>query len=66
MLVSVYSKVIQSDIYIIEYIYYIQYIYILFQITFPYRLLQNIEYGSLCYTVDACWLSILYIVVCIC
>ena len=41
-------------------------IYILFQILFPYRLLQNIEYSSLCYIVGSCWLSILYIVVCIC
>ena len=32
----------------------------------PYRLLQNIEYSSLCYTVGPCFLSILYIVVCIC
>ena len=29
---------------------------------FFYRLLQNIEYSSLCYTVSPCWLSILYIV----
>ena len=34
------------------------YISILFQILFPYRLLQNIEYSSLCYTVAPCWLSI--------
>ena len=34
--------------------------YILFQILFPYRLLQNTEYSSLCYTVGPCWLSILY------
>ena len=39
---------------------------ILFQIPFPFRLLQNIEQSSLCYTVGPCWLSILYIVVCIC
>ena len=25
-----------------------------FQILFPYRLLQNIEYSSLCYRVDPC------------
>ena len=37
--------------------------YIILQILFPYRLLQNIEYGSLCYTVNPCCLSILYIVV---
>ena len=36
------------------------YIYIyFFQILFPYRLLQNIEYSSLCYT--PYWLSVLYI-----
>ena len=29
-----------------------------------YRLLQDIEYSSLCYTVGPCWLSVLYIVVC--
>jgi len=29
-----------------------------FQILFPYRLLQNIEYNSLCYIVGSCWLSI--------
>ena len=34
-------------------------------IFFPYRLLQNIEYSSLCYKVGPCGLSILYIVVCI-
>ena len=39
---------------------------ILFQILFPYRLLQNIEYSPLCYTVGPCFLSILYTVVCIC
>ena len=31
-----------------------------------YRLLQNIEYSSLCYTGGPYLLSILYIVVCIC
>ena len=31
---------------------------------FPYRLIQNIEYSSLCYTVGPCCLSVLYIVVC--
>ena len=29
--------------------------YILFRILFLYRLLQNIEYGSLCCTVGPCW-----------
>ena len=33
------------------------YVYILFQVLFPYRLLQDIEYGSLCYTVGPCWWS---------
>ena len=34
--------------------------YILFQIFFPYRLLQNAVYSSLCCTVGPCYLSILY------
>ena len=34
---------------------------VLFQIIFPYRLLQNIEHSSLCYTaIGACGLSALY------
>ena len=37
-------------------------IFILFKILFLYRLSQNIELSSLCYTVGPCWLSILYIV----
>ena len=41
-------------------------IYLFFQIIFPYRLLKNIEYNYLCYTVGPCWLSVLYIVVGIC
>ena len=40
------------------------YIYILFETLSHYRLLQDIEYSSLCYKVGHCWLSILYIVVC--
>ena len=32
---------------------------------FPYRLLQNIEYSSLHYVIGPCWLTILYIKVCI-
>ena len=39
---------------------------ILFQILFPFRLLQNTEQSSLCYTVGPCRLSILNIVVCTC
>ena len=42
------------------------YIYILFQILFHYRLLQDIECNSLCYTVGPSCLSTLYIVVYIC
>ena len=34
-----------------------------FQMLFHYRLLQDIEYSSLCYTVGLCCLSIFYIVV---
>ena len=40
--------------------------YILFQIIFSFRLLQNIELSSLCFTVGPCWLSILNIAVCTC
>ena len=47
---QVYSQVIQLDIYIYIYVY-MNNIYILFQVLFPYRLLQNIEYSSLSYTV---------------
>ena len=36
-----------------------------YSILSPYRLLQNVEYSSLCYTVDPCWLSILYTIVCL-
>ena len=39
---------------------------ILFQILFPFRLLQNIEQSFLHYTVGPCWLSILNIALCIC
>ena len=39
------------------------YIYKLFQVIFPYMLLQNIEQSSLCYTVGPYWLSILNIAV---
>ena len=51
---QVYNKVIQLYIYV----------YILFRTLFHYRLLQDIEYSSLCYAVSPCWLSILYILVC--
>ena len=36
-----------------------------FQIISSCRLSPNIEYSSWCYTVGPCWLSILYIIVCI-
>ena len=39
---------------------------IIFQILFPFSLLQNTEYSSMCYTVGPCCLSVLYIVVCVC
>ena len=39
---------------------------ILFQILFPFRLLHNIEQGSLCCTVGPCWLSILNTAACTC
>ena len=39
---------------------------ILFQILFPFRLLQSTEQSSLGSTVGPCWLSILYIAVCTC
>ena len=48
------------------YIFYICVWIHLFQILFPYRLLQNIECSSLCYKVGPCWISIWYIVVWIC
>ena len=46
-----------------SYIYTYICIYILFQIIFPCRLLQNIEYSSLCYTVSSC--SLFYIQECV-
>ena len=48
-------------IYTPTYVYTYTHIYIFFLDSFPYRLLQNIDYSSPCYTVGACWLSILYI-----
>ena len=39
---------------------------ILFQILFPFRLLQNIGQSSLCYAVGPGWLSVLNIAVCRC
>ena len=39
---------------------------ILFQLLFPFRLLQSTEQSSLCCTVCPFWLSILKIAACIC
>ena len=41
------------------------YMYLLFQILFPYKLLQDTEYSSLCYAVGACWLPILFYILCV-
>ena len=38
-------------------------VYILFQILFHFKLLQSIEYNSLCCSIGLCGLSILYTVV---
>ena len=59
------SGVQQSDSVIYIYIYICIYICILYQILFHYRLLQDTEYSSLCYTVGPRWLPILYLVACI-
>ena len=40
--------------------------YMLFHIHFHDGLSQDIEYSSLCYIVEPCCLSILYLVACIC
>ena len=47
------------------YIYMYIYIYVPFQILFHSRLLQHVEYSSLCDTKGLCYLSVFYIVVCI-
>ena len=44
----------------------IQFYTYLFLIPLHYKLLPDIEYSSLCFPVGPCYLSILYIVVCIC
>ena len=36
------------------------YLYILYQVLFHYRLLQDSDYYSLCYTVGPCYLSHFY------
>ena len=60
------EMIIYMYMYVYEYMYMYVFASILFQILFHYRILQNIEYSSLCYIVGPCWLSILCIVVCIC
>ena len=49
-------------IYIYSYIYICIHIYthILFQILFSYRLLQNIEYSSLCYSMSLLFIYFIY------
>ena len=44
-------------IYVYVCVYIHMYVCILFQIHSHYRLLQDIEYGSLCYTVAPCCLN---------
>ena len=60
---QVYNKVIQRYVYIWKIMCVCIDIYSVFQILFHYRLLEDIEYSSLCYTVS---FNVLYIVVCIC
>ena len=36
------------------------YVFILFQIIYPFRFLHDMDQSSLCYTVDPCWLFILF------
>ena len=59
---SLTTEPLRKPIYISIYMY----IYVPFQILSPFRLLQDIEYTFLCYTIGPCWLAILYIVVYIC
>ena len=41
-------------------------IYTFFFIFFSVMVSQDTEYSSLCSTVGPCWLSLLYVIVCIC
>ena len=52
--------------YLFIYLFLHIHVSILFQILFPFRLLQSTEQSSLCYTVGPCWLSILNIAMCTC
>ena len=56
----IYNVVIVSGAQHSESVIYIH-VSIPFQILFLFRLLHNIEQPSLCYTVDPCWLSTLFI-----
>ena len=56
------SGIKQSDS--VLHMYVCVYIYIFFSY-FHYDLLQDIEYSSLCFTVEPCGLFILYIILCI-
>ena len=53
----IYNIVLVSSVQQINSVIHIH-ISILFQILFPFRLLQDIEQSSLCYTVGPCWLSV--------
>ena len=66
-IIYIYIYIYMYFIYII-YIFSMQiiYIYMYFRFFSPYMLLKNSEYNSMYYTVGPCWLSVLYIVVCIC
>ena len=57
-----YNIVLVSDVWQGDSVIYMYF----FQIIFHYRLLQDIEYCSLCCTVNLCHLSILYAIVCLC
>ena len=59
----IYMCNIYMCIYIHTYICIYIYTYILFQIIFPYQLLQNIEYSSLCYRVGPFRLFTLYMLI---
>ena len=40
-----------------------KYIYIVFEIIFHHKILQDIDYSSLCYTVDLCCLLHIYFLI---
>lgn len=59
----IYSVVLDSSVQQTDSVLYMS---ILLQTPFPYSLLQNIAYSSMCKTVGPGCLSVLYIVMCIC